>query len=62
MTSPVSRLPLDAARLALLQARPAPKPVQAEAAPPQRERPIPPAPAGAAGGVPRRGSLVNIVA
>jgi hypothetical protein len=61
MSSPVSRLPLDAARLAVLQQRPLPKPVQPAAAPVSRERPIP-SDAGANAGSPRRGRLVDIVA
>ena len=61
MSSPVSRLPLDAARLAVLQQRPAPKPPPPQAAAPQlRERPIPPEPSLSS--VPRRGSLLDIIA
>ena len=61
MSSPVSRLPLDAARLAVLQQRALPKPSpQQAAAPALRERPIPPEQGLSA--TPRRGSLLNIVA
>ena len=62
MSSPVSRLPLDAARLAVLQQRPVPKPPvqQAPSVPALRERPIPPEQGLSA--APRRGSLLDIVA
>ena len=62
MPSPVSRLPLDAARLAVLQQRavPKPSPQQAPSVPALRERPIPPEQGLAA--TPRRGSLLDIVA
>ena len=62
MSSPVSRLPLDAARLAVLQQRALPKPQsqQAPSVPALRERPIPPEQSLSA--TPRRGSLLDIVA
>jgi hypothetical protein len=60
MSSPVSRLPLDAARLAVLQQRPLPKPSQQPAAAAPRERPIPSEQGPSA--APRRGSLLDIVA
>ena len=62
MTSPVSRLPLDATRLAILQQRPSPRPAEGPAAPALRERPNPPDPSHALGGTPRRGRLVDILA
>jgi hypothetical protein len=71
MTSPVSRLPLSTAQIAVLQARPVPKaapvaPLRKPAEPAVAAAPQPPAapraPAAGAARLPHRGSLLDIVA